>query len=173
MQEAQRRYAEKIQRENPRAEVMEVTHEFKHEPWKAYDLTVIFDDIVRRIFSDFHPDQADFVVRKSLLQTPSILCFQRDHPRLYYVVTDRSLMANATYRSTLSQMLRVRKEIEAGRLPDDERGEAAGVEAIVSSLLPSQKTVEARGSKASGPGDTPSLESPLVEDEPKGVDTQD
>lgn len=136
MQEAQRRHAERLQRDNPHAEVMEVTHDFKHDPWKVKDLLVVFEDIVRRIFTDFPESADDFVVRKTLLRDPKILEFQRSHPRLYYTLTDRSLMRQEKYRTTLARMLGARSEIESGRVPADERGDAVGMQAIVGSLLP-------------------------------------
>lgn len=136
MQHEQRKYAEGLRRANPRAEVLEVTYDATHQPWKATELTTVFEDIVRRIFDDFCEDEADFVVRKSLLKDPTILRFQRAHPKLYYVLTDRALMRQDKYRATLGHMLRVRADIEGGRLPDDERGDAAATQAIVGSLLP-------------------------------------
>ena len=124
---------------------MEVTHDAVHEPWKVRDLTPVFEDIARRIFSDFSAETPDFVVRKTLLQDPTVLRFQRHHPQLYYTLTDRKLMRDPKYRGTLAHMLRVRAEIEAGRVPSDERGDALGMQTIVQSLLPTDEAPDQSG----------------------------
>lgn len=135
MQEEQRKYAEKLQRDNPNAEVLELSHDATHEPWSVRDLNNVFENIVGRIFSDFSDTDSDFTVRKTLITDDKcILKFQRDHPRLYYVLTDRKLMADRKYRSTICNMLRVRAEIECGRCPGDERGDAVATQAIMNSL---------------------------------------
>lgn len=136
MEDARRAHAERIQREHPEAEVLEVTHDFRHEPWKVDRLQAVFECIVYRALEDFPPDASDFAVRKALLDDEEILRFKKDHPRLYYTLTDRGLMRQEKYRATLRSMLAVRGQVERGQVPGGERADAAATSAIMASLLP-------------------------------------
>lgn len=144
MEEARRKYIEKVRRDDPHAEVMEVKHDFIHEPWPSDRLEAVFQRIVSEIFS-FDEKTSDFVVRKTLLRDTEILEFQRHHPRLYYTLTDRAMMKEEKYRTTLMRMLLVKQRIERGEVPADERADALATEAIVTSLLPTDVTQQGRG----------------------------
>ena len=129
-----REYAERIQRDNPNAEVLHVTHDRRHEPWKSPRLHAVFETIVTRVTNEFKPSDSDFHVRKTLIGDAEILSFHRSHPRLYQVLTDRTLIKDPKYRGTLKAMLDVRSGVETGSVPDDERADAAATEAVMKAL---------------------------------------
>jgi hypothetical protein len=138
MDEARRRHAEEIQRKDPRAKVLELSHDSVREPWPSDRLERVFNSIVRRIY-EFPADSHDFTVRKSLLAEGEILEFQRAHPRLYYVLTDRAMMRETRYRDVLKKMLLLRQGVETGGVAADERADAVATQIVVSSLRAGQE----------------------------------
>ena len=136
--EMYKKYAEHIKRDNPEAEVLHVTHDRRHEPWKSPRLHAVFESIVSRVMNDFQPEDSDFHVKKTLISTDNeILHFYRSHPRLFQVLTDRALMKDPKYRGTLKAMLDVRSQVESGAVPNDERADAAATEAVMKALTKS------------------------------------
>ena len=133
MEEAKKQYAERIRRENPNAEVLEVIHSRIQEPWRAERLEPMFEKIVTKIF-EFEESVADFVVRKTLLEDPEILEFQRAHPTLYYTLTDRATMKEDRYRGVLKKMVVLRQRVERGEVQADERADAMATDIVVASL---------------------------------------
>lgn len=141
-------HARNIQARDPSAQVMQVSHDAVHEPWKADRLRAVFEKIASRIFSDFGEEEHDFRVRKALLEDDEILSFQRAHPRLYYTLTDRSLMKNQRYRSAMTTLLLLREKADAGRLPLGQEGDAMAASAIVASLTASEGGGRSEGTGA-------------------------
>lgn len=133
MDEARRRHAEEICRKDPTAKILELSHDFVRDPWPSRRLEKVFNLIVRRIY-EFPADSHDFAVRKSLLADTEILEFQRAHPRLYYVLTDRAMMKETRYRDVLKKMLLLRQGVESGEVAADERADAVATQIVVSSL---------------------------------------
>ena len=132
-------HARKLKEKNPNAQVMTVEHDFVNEPWEVKRLHTAFEKVAQRIFNDFPPDTSDFVVRKKLLDDPEILALQRQHPRLYWTLTDRRLMADEHYRSVLRAMLKVRRQVETGQIPNNQKSDVAATNEIVAALLQKQE----------------------------------
>ena len=132
--EAKQQYAERIHKEDPRAEIYEVTHDRVQEPWESRRLERIFNKIVTKVF-EFEESTNDFTVRKTLLEDADILEFQRGHPRLYYVLTDRKLLREEKYKNVLKNMLLLRQRVERESLASDERTDAMATNVIISSLM--------------------------------------
>ena len=130
--DAKQQHAERIWEENPNAEIYEVKHDRIQEPWKVDRLQKIFKKIVTRVL-EFDESTNDFVIRKTLLQDADILEFQRGHPRLYYVLTDRNVITQEKYAKLVNKMLLLRQSMDGS--PPDERVDAMATNLIVSSLM--------------------------------------
>lgn len=132
MQDARRRHAEKLAEASPSAKVLETSYDSYHEPWGVARLQAVFETIVSKTLASDNPDA--FAMRKEILHSEDeILRFQRCHPKMYYVLTDKEKMANARYRDTIKAMLVVRSQVESGAIPEG-MADAAATQAIVSSL---------------------------------------
>ena len=156
-----RAHAEKIARENPRAEVLQVTHDRRHEPWSADRVAAVCETILSRSVSDFDPKDHDFTVRRTLLDDPEILAFKKCHPKLFQTVTDRTLMKDPKYRGTIQSLLDVRRRVETGELPENGVADAAATQAVVTAL---GTTPPARAASAPSMSDLPSQENNLRHD---------
>lgn len=118
----------------PNTSVMEVQHDFINEPWKVERLRVVMTDIVERALStDVEVD--DFTVRKQLITDhPEILEFQRQHPKLYYLLTDRSIMRDEKSQNAIKAMLEVRTQVEEEKIQDSKEADALATKVVIAAL---------------------------------------
>ena len=79
-------------------------------------------------------DASDFAFRKACLQEEEVLLFQRRHPQLYWMVTDREKMREQRYRSAVSALLEVRRRVERGEVKEGEEADAAATRVVIDAL---------------------------------------
>jgi hypothetical protein len=116
----------------PNTTVYEPTFASVREAWRTDEVRPLLERIATRVTA-FPPETADFVVRKTCLDDPDILRFQRAHPKLYSMVTDRKMVQEPKFRATIAAMLEVRTRVEKGLIPPEE-ADAAATKAIITAL---------------------------------------
>ena len=118
----------------PNTSVYTVKHDSVDEPWKMERLRPVLSTIARRVAS-FGDDVDDFVVRKTCMsEDAEVLAFQRKHPKLYWLVTDRALMRQERYRNALGGLLGVRDRVESGALPEGQEADATATSTVMAAL---------------------------------------
>ena len=118
--------------ENPQNTVYEEEYNVA-DAWKAKDVSDVLDLITTKM-KDVPDDTPDFTFRKSFLEDKQILEFQRRHPKLYYMVTDREKMKEEKYRSAISAMMEVRRRVEAGDVDEGRDADAAATRTVINAL---------------------------------------
>lgn len=89
----------------PNSTVYTVKHDHVHEPWPVERLRPVLERLATRVVS-FDDDVDDFRVRKTCMEEDAeILAFQRDHPKFYWMLTDRKLMREPKFRDTVKGLL--------------------------------------------------------------------
>lgn len=117
----------------PNTTVYTVKHDNVHEPWKMERLRPVLSKLAARL-ATFEASVDDFTVRKTCLDDPDILAFQRAHPKLYWLVTDRSLMHEDRFRNALGALLTVRDRVESGQLREGQEADATATSAVMRAL---------------------------------------
>lgn len=107
-----------------------------HEPWQVERLRTVLSCLVKRVLTFDEAYVTDFAVRKACLDDPETLAFQRDHPKLYWLATDRALMRDEQKRNVLLALLQVRERDERGEFKEPCEADAAAT-AVVMRGLPS------------------------------------
>lgn len=115
--------------EAPNTTVYTVAHDAVHEPWPPARLKRAIETLTRKV-TEFGSDADDFVVRKECLKDPEVLAFQRDHPRTYWMLTDRALANNPQAKQALIAMLHVHARLRANEITEQE-ADAAATSAVV------------------------------------------
>lgn len=119
--------------QRPNTKVLEATHDFINEPWKVERLRRVMSKIVDDVLAS-DPEEDNFVIRKRMLEDEEILAFQRQHPRMYYTITDKTLMRDAKARDTIKALLHVRERVERGEITDDKEADATATRVVMSTL---------------------------------------
>ena len=119
--------------EKPNTTVYETEHTEIREPTAIDDVSKVLEKISIRL-AQYDCDKNDFFVRKDLLKDDEILNFQRKHPKMYWMVTDREKMAESKYRGAISALLEVRRRVERGEVPSGEEADAAATRTIIDAL---------------------------------------
>lgn len=119
--------------DRPNTEVYTVAHDSTHTAWAVSRLKPLFETLVARV-TGFPDDTSDFTVRKTCLDDPEVLAFQRCHPRFYYMLTDRTLMREPKYRNTITALLELRSKVEAGEVPEGPEADAFATRTVMASL---------------------------------------
>lgn len=118
----------------PNTTVFTVKHDSVAEPWKVERVRRVLTTIAQRV-TKFDDSVDDFVVRKTCMDEDSeVLAFQRQHPKMFWLVTDRQLMRQEKYRNALGGLLSVRDQVEAGRLTDGQEADATATSTVVQAL---------------------------------------
>lgn len=97
----------------PHTTVLTPTYDAIREPWKVARLRPVMEALVERVLS-FDDTTCDFDVRKTCLDDPETLLFKKAHPKLYYLLTDRSAMCRPEARGIVRGFLEVRSRVERG-----------------------------------------------------------
>ena len=120
--------------DQPNTTVLKTEYDILHEPWKSDRLRAVLEKIVKRVMeSDENADA--FRLRKQMMSDDNeILQFQRDHPQMYWAVTDRQLMSQEKYRNAVTAMLRVKEKVERGEVPANHEADGMATSAIVQAL---------------------------------------
>ena len=66
-------------------------------------------------------------------QDPEVLAFQRDHPQLFFLVSDRERVRDPRLRDAVGGLLRVR-EIQIERALGDDEANAMATQCVVSAM---------------------------------------
>lgn len=120
--------------QRPNTTVLDVEHDIRNEPWSAARLRGVMESITARVMDT--PDTVDdYTLRKTLLTGDNeMLAFQRQHPKFYWLLTDRTVMKEQKSRDAITGMLHVRDEIERGNVTDDHEADAMATRTIIQSL---------------------------------------
>ena len=120
----------------PNTTVFTVNHDQITTAWKAERVAVVLESLACRLQTEFEDTTqfSDFYVRKKCLEDKEVLDFQRQHPKLYWMVTDREKMKDDKYRAAVSALLEVRRRVERGDVKDGEEADAAATRTIVDAL---------------------------------------
>ena len=120
--------------EKPNTTVFTVKHDEINKPWPVKRVRKVLENIAKRVNTEFSESDSDFKVRKKCLDDSEILEFQRKHPKLYWMVTDREKMKNEKYRSAVSALLEVKMRVERGDIPDGNEADAAATRTVIDAL---------------------------------------
>jgi hypothetical protein len=117
----------------PNTTVLDVAHDVVAEPWAAARLRPVMERVVGAALA--HGDDVDdFAVRKAGLADPEALAFQRRHPQLYWLLTDRRAMREPRLRGVVTQLLGLRDRVERGELADGPDADALATQTVVGAL---------------------------------------
>lgn len=119
--------------DKPNTTVLTVEHDSVNKPWSVDRLRPVMEKIVERVLA-FDDDVNDFCVRKTCLDDPEILEFQRRHPQLYWMISDRKVMREPRLRNTMNAMLELRAKVERGELSEGTDADAAATQTVVAAL---------------------------------------
>ena len=117
----------------PNTTVYETTYTSTHTPWTSATLRPLLERLATRVTA-FAPDVDDFVVRKTCLDDPEVCRFQKAHPKLYWMVTDRAVICKPENRQAISALVELRAKVERGELRDGEEANAAATQAVLAAL---------------------------------------
>lgn len=118
--------------DRPRTTVYDAEHDH-HEAWSADSVSTVLERIAARS-SD---EGDDFKFRKALLEDAEILRFQRHHPKLFWLASDRAQMREPRYRSAIAALLEVKRRTERGELQGEHEADAAATRVVMDALGPS------------------------------------
>ena len=118
--------------DQPNTTVYTVNHDAKHDPWKPKRLKRVIERLSSRV-REFAPEVDDFTLRKQCLDDEEILNFQRDHPKTYWMLTDRALANNPKAHAAVVAMLGIHSQLRSGNLSEQE-ADAAATSAVMNAL---------------------------------------
>ena len=114
--------------------VLTVEHDQTNDPWPAARLRTVMETITARVLEA--PDTVDdFALRKQLLENDEVLAFQRQHPKFYWLLTDRAVMREKKSRDAVTGMLFVRDEIEKGHVAEGQEADAMATRTVVEAFM--------------------------------------
>ena len=117
----------------PNTTVLQATHDILHDPWPVSRLKPMMETLVKRVLA-FGDEVDDFRVRKACLDDEEVLSFQRTHPKLYWMLTDRKMMREPRLRSAVTGLLHVRSQVEAGALAEGRDADAMATRSVLAAL---------------------------------------
>lgn len=117
----------------PNTTVFKTEYGEAHEAWKVDRLRGVAETIAART-TEFDADASAFQLRKRLMQDEDVLTFQRAHPKLFWMLTDRTMVGDARFRQALGAMFTVREKVERGEVEDGRDADALATSGIVSAL---------------------------------------
>lgn len=130
--------AEKLKKlaEKPNTTVFTVKHDHIAEAWPIKRVRNVLESIAKKITGEYSDAESfsDFAVRKECMKDPEVLAFQRQHPKLYWMVTDREKMKEPKYRAAVSALMEVRTRVERGQIKEGEEADAAATRTIIDAL---------------------------------------
>ena len=117
---------------NPKNRVLEVTHDFVKEPWESQRVAKVVKTIIDKSLASELTD--DFTMRKDLLKDPEIKAFQFDHPRMFWTLSDRTMMREPKYRRAIEGMLNVHLMLEKGVVQKGDVASAVATQTVMHAL---------------------------------------
>ena len=119
--------------ERPNTTVLTVEYDDKHDPWPVERVRPMMERLVARVLS-FGDEVDDFRVRKTCLDDPEVLAFQRQHPKLYWMLSDRKLMREERCRSAITGLLHVRSKVQSGEVTDEHEADGLATRTVLAAL---------------------------------------
>lgn len=113
--------------------VLTVQHDFINDPWSERRLRDVMEPLVARVLS-FDGSVSDFTLRKTCMEDPEVLAFQRQHPKMYWMLTDRTIMGDERSRKAITGMLYVRKQVESGAVAEGQEADAMATKTVLAAL---------------------------------------
>lgn len=104
--------------------VFTVKHDVEHEPWESRRLRGVMESLTARVLA-FDDAVDDFTVRKTCIDDAETLAFQRDHPKFYWMLTDRKVMRDERARNAVTGLLFVHEQVESGVVAGEEANASA------------------------------------------------
>lgn len=103
-----------------------------HEAWSVARLRPLLERLAARV-SAFPEEACDFTVRKTCLDDPEVLAFQRVHPQLYWQITDRARVRDKRFKESLGAMLIILEKRERGDVAP-EQADAMATQAVMAAV---------------------------------------
>jgi len=120
--------------QNPNTTVYTVDHDQKHTVWKPKRLKKVIEGISTKVQElGKLPEMDDFKIRKECMKDEEILAFQREHPKTYWMLTDRSLSDNPKAHAAIVAILHVHSRLSAGEI-DEKEADAAATNAVIRAM---------------------------------------
>ena len=113
--------------------VLTVQHDFVTDPWPESRLRGVMEPLLARVLA-FDDSVDDFSLRKACLDDEEVLAFQRQHPKMYYMLTDRKIMRDERSRKAITGMLYVRKQVDAGAVTEGNEADAMATKTVLAAL---------------------------------------
>ena len=117
----------------PNTTVLDVEHDHHHDPWPVSRLRPVLERLTARVLST-PEDVSDFVLRKQCLEDEEVLAFQRNHPKFYWLLTDRKIMREPKHRDAITGMLYIRGEVEKGNVANGHEADAMATRTVIEAL---------------------------------------
>ena len=113
--------------------VFKTEYDCHHEPWNAQRLRGVAEHVAK-IVTETNANVNDFRLRKTCLEDKEILAFQRHHPQLFWLLTDRSMVTDTRFQQALAAMLQVKEKVERGDVQEGRDADAMATSGIVAAL---------------------------------------
>ena len=114
-------------------QVLKVEHDFVNDPWPVKRVKPVMERIVNEVLS-FEKGKNEFEMRKEILSIDDeILAFQRQHPQLFWLITDKEVVRKKSSITALNAMLSVREKEENGSLQREE-ADAMATSSVIAAL---------------------------------------
>ena len=119
--------------QTPNTTVFTTSYDKTHEPWSSSRARSVAERVAQRV-TEFGDDVSDWQVRKRCTDDPEVLEFQRTHPKLYWMLTDRKMVSDKRFQQALGAMLKVREKVERGEVAEGRDADAMATSSVVSAL---------------------------------------
>lgn len=119
--------------EQPNTTVFRAEFEATNEPWAASRLREVSERIAKQV-TDLDDSYSDFRVRKLCLADNEVLRFQRQHPKLFWMLSDRKMVRDTRFQKALGAMFTIRERVEQGEVADGHDADAIATSSIVAAL---------------------------------------
>ena len=117
----------------PITTVLDVEHDHHHDPWSVSRLRPLLERLTERVLTT-PDDVSDFALRKQCLEDAEILDFQRNHPKFYWLLTDRTIMREQKHRDAITGMLYIRGEVERGNVAHGHEADGMATRTVIEAL---------------------------------------
>ena len=119
--------------DQPHTTVLKPEYDLLHDPWPVERLKALMERLVGRVLG-FGDEVDDFRVRKDCLDDEDFLAFQREHPKSYWMLTDRKLMRDPRTRSAITGLLHVRMQVESGAVAEGQDADGMATRTVLAAL---------------------------------------
>lgn len=117
----------------PNTTVLDVEHDHHHDPWPVSRLRPVLERLTGQVLST-PDDVSDFTLRKRCMEDAEVLEFQRNHPKFYWLLTDRKIMREQKHRDAITGMLYIRGEVEKGNVSNGHEADGMATRTVIEAL---------------------------------------